>query len=175
MGQLFAARVVEELMKSSAWESTALILTYDEGGGFFESVPPNILERVPAGLPHAEIAVGPGFRVPLFVVSPYARPRTIFKEVIDHTSILQFVEDTFSTNAVPVRLPTIAPHRRSLNHLASAFDFAQTPMTPTLPTAKELYADAKKDVLVLNAQGTVASCATTAPKWLPQLLGVSAP
>jgi len=172
LGQLFAARVVEELMNSSAWDSTALFLTYDEGGGFFETVPPTILETVPAKLPDAGEAVGPGFRVPLFVVSPYARPNTIFKEVIDHTSILQFVEQTFTTSSVPVHLPTISPRRRTLNRLSAAFDFTQTPIAPKLPTAKQLYPDAKKDVLVLNAKGTVASCATTAPTWVPQLLGV---
>jgi phospholipase C len=172
MGQLFAARVVQELMNSSAWESTALFITYDEGGGFFDSVPPTILETVPQTLPDAGEAVGPAFRVPLFIVSPYARRRAIFKEVMDHTSILQFVEQTFTTSATPVHLPTIHPHRRTLNHLAKAFDFTQTPVAPALPTAQQLYSDAKKDVLVLNAKGTVASCATTAPKWLPQLLGV---
>jgi phospholipase C len=74
MGQLFVARVVQELMASSAWESTALFVTYDEGGGFLETVPPYILEYVPTGLPDADMAVGPAFRVPLFMVSPYARP-----------------------------------------------------------------------------------------------------
>jgi phospholipase C len=173
MGQLFVARVVEELMNSSAWDSTALFVTYDEGGGFFETVPPTILEDVPQTLPDPGFAVGPGFRVPLFIVSPYAKTGTVFKPVIDHTSILQFVESTFSTKAKPVYLPTIAPERRSLNKLKAAFDFTQTPVAPSLPTAAELYAEAKNEVLVLNADGTVASCATTAPKWLPQLLGVN--
>jgi phospholipase C len=172
MGQLFAARVVEALMNSSAWESTALFLTYDEGGGFFDSVPPQILETVPGSLPDAGKAVGPGFRVPLFVVSPYARPGFVFKQVIDHTSILQFIEHTFSTPSKPVLLPTIAPDRRALHNLGWAFDFTQAPIAPSLPTAKQLFANARKDVLVLNAKGTVASCATTAPAWLPQLLGL---
>jgi len=171
-GQLFVARVVQELMNSSAWDSTALFVTYDEGGGFFESVPPVILETVPAKLPQAGAAVGPAFRVPLFIVSPYSRAGTVFSERLDHTSILQFIEQTFTTKAKPVHLPTIAPRRRTLNHLADAFDFTQTPIAPTLPTAKNLYPDARKDYLILNAKGTVASCATTAPKWLPQLLGV---
>jgi len=167
MWQLFAARVVQELMNSSAWDSTALFITDDEGGGFFESVPPAILETVPHTLPDAGEAVGP-----LFIVSPYAKRRAIFKEVLDHTSILQFIEQTFTTNAKPVHLPTIARRRRSLNNLANASDFTQASIAPTLPTAKQLYRDAKKDVLILNAKGTVASCATTAPKWPPQLLGV---
>jgi phospholipase C len=171
MGQLLAARVVEALMASSAWDSSVLFLTYDEGGGFFETVPPVILETVPAGLPDAGDAVGPAFRVPLFIVSPYARPGTVFKQLADHTSILQFVEHTFSTAQQPVHLPTIAANRRRLNTLAAAFNFAQTPIAPALPTAASLYAQANQTVLTLNTQGTVASCATAIPNWLPSLLG----
>lgn len=172
MGQLLAARVVQTLMASSAWDSTALFLTYDEGGGFFETVAPTILENVPAGLPEAGSAVGPGFRVPLFLVSPYAKAGTVYKKTMDHTSILQFVEHTFSTRSKPVMLPTIAPFRRNLASLAHAFDFTQVPISPTLPTPQELYGLAKNELLLLNLGGTVASCATAVPDWLPPLLGV---
>jgi len=172
MGQLFVARVVQELMASSAWSSTALFVTYDEGGGFFETAPPDILEWVPSGLPDSGYAVGPAFRVPLFVVSPYARQNYIYREVSDHTSVLQFVERTFTTKKQTVHLPTIAPMRRSLHTLASSLDFHQTPIAPSLPTAAQLYPKAKNEVLVLNANGTVAGCSTNAPSWLPSLLGV---
>jgi phospholipase C len=171
MGQLLAARVVDALMQSSAWQSSVLFLTYDEGGGFFETIPPQILEKVPAPLPQAGVAVGPAFRVPLFVVSPFARRNYVFESTTDHTSILQFVESTFSSSAKPVHLPTISAGRRTLNNLAGAFDFAQLPNSPALPTAAQLYAQASQTVLALN--GTVASCAVGAPNWLPPLLGVS--
>src|SRR5258708_6780262 len=91
MGQLLAARVVQALMQSSAWDSTVLVLTYDEGGGFFDHVPPQILEYAPDNLPSSDSAVRPAFRVPLFVVSPWARPGAVFKHLLDHTSILQFI------------------------------------------------------------------------------------
>jgi phospholipase C len=172
MGQLFAARVVEELMGSSAWDSSVLFLTYDEGGGFFDHVPPAIHETVPALLPDGGQAVGPAFRVPLFMVSPYAPARRIFKHPLDHTSILQFVEQTFSTKSNRVFLPTIAPGRRGLTNLMHAFDFSQAPNSPSLPTAKQLYHEARQQILTLNADHTVASCSTTIPDWLPQLLGV---
>jgi phospholipase C len=172
MGQLLVARVVQELMASSAWESTALFVTYDEGGGFFEHVPPKILEYVPVGLPSAGLAVGPAFRVPLIVVSPWAPANTVFKDVIDHTSILQFIEGTFSTAANPVHLSTIAPGRRTLANLAGAFDFNQQPNVPSLPTPAQLYPYAQQTILTLNAERTVASCSTSLPTWLPQLLGV---
>lgn len=172
MGQLLAARVVELLMNSSAWDSTALFVTYDEGGGFFDHVRPEILEAVPAGLPDAGMAVGDGFRVPLFVVSPWAKPGAIFKKTVDHTSILQFIERTFTAGTQSVHLPTIATRRRGLTDLTEALDFTQTPIAPPLPTAAELYARASQDVLVLNGDRTVASCATGVPDWLPSLLGV---
>jgi phospholipase C len=175
MGQLLAARVVEELMASSAWDSTALFLAYDEGGGYFDHVPPTILEQVPAKLPSAGDAVGPGFRVPLFIVSPWAPRDTVFKQTLDHTSILQFIEETFSTKGKPIHLPTIHHRRRELNNLKHAFDFKQAANNPNLPTPKQLFRYAKEQVLVLNAHHTVASCATTAPDWLLPLLGISAP
>ena len=85
MGQLLAARVVQGLMESSAWDSMVLFHTYDEGGGFFEHVSPKILEYVPGNLADGGAAVGPAFRVPLIVVSPWASTGTVFKGTLDHT------------------------------------------------------------------------------------------
>jgi phospholipase C len=167
MGQLFAARVVQELMASSAWESSVLFLAYDEGGGYFDHVAPKILETVPAGSPEAGTAVGPAFRVPLFIVSPWAPPNTIFKEVVDHTSVLQFIEQTFS-----VQLDTIDQARRGLAPLLNGFNFSQTMNSPSLPTAAQLFHEAQQEVLVLNPQRTVAGCSTNLPNWLSPLLGV---
>ncbi|MBV9993211.1 MAG: hypothetical protein JOZ72_18205 [Alphaproteobacteria bacterium] len=172
MGQLLAARVVDALKASSAWESSVLFLTYDEGGGFFDHVAPGVLEHVPAGLPLAGTAVGPGFRVPLFVVSPWARPGHVFKGIVDHTSILQFVERTFSTRKNPVHLPTIDPARRELFSLAHAFDFGQAMNSPSLPTAKDLFPKARQEILTLNLDHTLAGCSTTLPDWVAPLLGV---
>jgi len=72
-----------------------------------------LAEHVPDTLPEAGEAVGLGFRVPLFIVSPWARAGTVYKPVCDHTSILQFVERTFSTRRglTPVGLkPPISFH-----------------------------------------------------------------
>lgn len=172
MGQLLAARVVQALMNSSAWESSVLFLAYDEGGGFFDHVPPQILEYVPDSLPAANNAVGPGFRVPLIVVSPWARAGTVFKPYLDHTSILQFIERTFSTSARPVKLPTISPERREQADLTHALDFSQAPLRPPLPGPQQLIATANQTVLTLNLTRTVADCSTNAPSWLPQVLGL---
>jgi phospholipase C len=159
-------------MASSAWSSTALFVAYDEGGGFFEHVAPDILENVPATLPDAGVAVGPAFRVPLFVVSPYAPVNKVFKEAMDHTSILQFIERTFSTKRNPITLSTIAPARRDLADLTKAFDFKQAPSSPTLPTPAQLFPYAKQEILTLNLTRTLADCSINAPSWLASLLGV---
>lgn len=172
MGQLLAARVVDALKASSAWDSSVLFLTYDEGGGFFDHVAPSILESVPAALPEGGAAVGPGFRVPLFIVSPWAKAGTVYKPACDHTSILQFVERTFSTKQKKVFLPTIHPSRRDLYSLAHAFDFDQVPNTPELPTARQLFHKARQEILSLNLDRTVVDCSTTLPDWLTSLLGV---
>src|SRR5262249_9826486 len=172
MGQLLAARVVQALMESSAWDSTVLFLTYDEGGGFFDHVSPQILEHVPSFLVDGGAAVGPAFRVPLIIVSPWVRSGTVFKGTLDHTSILQFVEHTFSTKKSPLKLPTINARRRTLADLRGAFNFAQAAPRPALPTPRELFATANQTVLTLDASRTVTDCATTLPSWLPPLLGV---
>ena len=159
-------------MASSAWESTALFLTYDEGGGFFEHVPPDVLEFVPGGLPDPGMAVGPAFRVPLIAVSPWVQPGTVYKSTTDHTSVLQFIERTFSTSANPLSLSTIDPARRELDDLTGMFDFTQQPIAPAMPTVAQLWPAADQTLLTLNLTRTLASCSVTAPQWLESLLGV---
>jgi phospholipase C len=66
----------------------------------------------------------------LFIVSPWAPANTVFKGTLDHTSILQFIERTFSAATRPITLSTIAPERRDLADLTSAFNFDQEPNVP---------------------------------------------
>ena len=127
---------------------------------------------MPGNLADGGAAVGPAFRVPLIIVSPWASTGTVFKGTLDHTSILQFVEHTFSTTSRPITLPTINAGRRRLADLRAAFDFAQESPQPALPTPRDLFATANQTVLTLDASRTVADCATTLPSWLPPLLGV---
>jgi phospholipase C len=168
MGQLLVARVVRALLESSAWDSSVLFLTYDEGGGYFDHVAPQILEVVPAGMPDEGIPVGPGFRVPLTIVSPYVTPGSVFKSPLDHTSILQFIEDTFG---LPKTLPIHAARRAALNNLAAAFDFTRTVTRPTLPSVDDLLPFANETVLSVDVHRGVVECTTTLPRWLPPLLG----
>ena len=93
-GQQKMADVIAKLMASSAWKSSAFFFTYDEGGGFLDHVAPPQLD-----------AYGLGFRVPTFVVSPYAKRGYVSGQLYEHASILKFIERRF-------HLPTLA----SVNH-----------------------------------------------------------
>ena len=86
--------IVTAVRASAAWPSTAILITYDEAGGFFDHVAPPQLD-----------AYGPGIRVPMIIVSPYARPGYVDTTFSEHSSVLKFIETVFS-------LPTLA----SVNH-----------------------------------------------------------
>ena len=141
------ADVIDKLIHSSAWQSSALFLTYDEGGGFFDHVPPPQFD-----------AYGPGFRVPMTVVSPYAKRGYVSGQVYEHASILKFIERRFglpslasvnhdfdkstpgANNDAANGKPTgpAAPPRDGLKQIGDfyeAFDFTQNPnYYPNLPT-----------------------------------------
>jgi phospholipase C len=94
MGQSEMQSVITALIQSQYWTSSALFFTYDEGGGFFEHVPPPQLD-----------AYGMGFRVPTLVISPYAKRGYVSGQLYEHSSILKFIERRFG-------LPSLA----SVNH-----------------------------------------------------------
>jgi len=91
--------LITALRESSAWESSAFLLTYDEHGGYFDHVAPPQLD-----------AFGLGIRVPMWVISPHAKRAHLESTLYEHTSTLKFLERLFG-------LPTLA----SVNHL---FDMA---------------------------------------------------
>lgn len=93
-GQQKMAQVIKALIASSAWKNSVLFLTYDEGGGFFDHVAPPQVD-----------AYGLGFRVPMLIISPYARRGYVSQQLYEHSSILKFIERRFG-------LPSLA----SVNH-----------------------------------------------------------
>src|SRR5207248_1808831 len=86
--------LITALRNSSAWDTSAYILTYDESGGYFEHVASPQLD-----------AYGLGIRVPTWVISPFAKKSHLEPTVYEHTSVLKFLETLFG-------LPTLA----SVNH-----------------------------------------------------------
>ncbi len=109
VGEEFIARVVHALMRAPTWKNTALFLTYDEHGGYYDHVPPpraikpdNIAPMLqPGDVPGAYDRYG--FRVPTLVISPYARPDYVSNVVQDHTSILAFIERKWNLPAMTFR------------------------------------------------------------------------
>jgi phospholipase C len=98
-GQAFVRSLYETLLSNpKRWEKTMLVITYDEHGGFYDHVPPpNIPTESPT--PDDEEAYPPfetvGPRVPAFVISPYVTPGSVFKEPLDHTSVLALLAERF--------------------------------------------------------------------------------
>ncbi len=125
VGEAFIAGAVNALLHSPNWPTSVFFLTYDENGGEYDHVPPPSAcepDDIPAqiGQPGAEIPAKfdrYGFRTPLIVVSPYARRGYVSHEVVDHTSILRFVEARFGLPAMTARDANAWP-------LLDMFDFA---------------------------------------------------
>jgi phospholipase C len=160
-GEVVAANVLNTLVSNpSVWSKTALFITYDENGGFFDHVPP---PTAPAGTAGEYLTVSPlpsdagrvagpiglGFRVPLLVVSPFARGGLVCSDVFDHTSLLRFLETRFGAE-----VPNLSAWRRSVTgDLTSAFNFAKVDASvPSLPQPS-----------ATDSRVTMSSCATSAP------------
>ncbi len=108
--------------QSAFWSDTAIIITWDDWGGWYDHVAPPI-RNSGSNLNSYEY----GFRVPLVVISPYAKPAYVSHQQNDFGSILKFIEETFS-------LPQIDPSvgyadSYALGDLSDCFDFNQTPLT----------------------------------------------
>ncbi|MGA9353462.1 MAG: alkaline phosphatase family protein [Terriglobales bacterium] len=112
------------------WDDTAIILTWDDWGGWYDHVPPPIRNSGPY-----QNSYEYGFRVPIVVISPYAKPAYVSHQYNDFGSILKFIEEMFS-------LPEINPavgyaDTYALGDLSDFFDFTQTPLTFTPIPAPE--------------------------------------
>jgi phospholipase C len=127
-GAVWLAQVLNALASNNdLWNTTVLVIQYDENDGFFDHVPPPtpdpaefpeefVTKTSPGGTPGGNLPVGAGFRVPCFVVSPWSTGGRIFSEVSDHTSCLRLIEATAAAGGLsgrgPVRFSTISRWRR---------------------------------------------------------------
>ena len=131
--------LVEKLLKllthhKATWEKTAVFITWDENGGFFDHVAPPTapLETPGEYLTAPDVTnasggitgpIGLGFRVPMLVVSPWSRGGLVSSQTYDHTSILRFLETRFG-----VEVPNLSQWRReTTGDLTGAFNFAAPP------------------------------------------------
>ncbi|HLY03058.1 MAG TPA: alkaline phosphatase family protein [Candidatus Cybelea sp.] len=114
-GPSWVASLVNAIGESSYWQTTAIVIVWDDWGGFYDHVPPPFLDDW-GGL---------GFRVPMLVVSPYARETSSQPGYIAHTSyefgsILKFIEGTWS-------LGSLGTTDQRATSIANCFDFTQQP------------------------------------------------
>jgi phospholipase C len=114
-GDAWIGQLVNAVARSQYWNSTAIFVTYDEGGGFWDHVAPSY-------------ASGYGTRTPMIIISPYAR-KQVFHQQTTNVSILSFMQSLWG-------LPPLTPLNARQDNLMSAFDFRQPPLAaPTLPVA----------------------------------------
>lgn len=110
-GDAWLGEVVNAIAQSPDWKSTAIFVTYDEGGGFWDHVPPPI-----------DGGVHYGTRTPMVMVSPYAKPG-VFHAQTSNVSILSFIQHLW-------HLPPLTPMNAAQNDLLGAFNFNQAPLPP---------------------------------------------
>jgi phospholipase C len=146
-GENMLSLIVGALAANPAlWAKTALFVTYDENGGFFDHVPPL---TAPPGTPGEYVTapavpdpntvgnpsilgpIGLGFRVPMLIISPFSRGGFVSSDPFDHTSVLRFLETRFGAE-----VPNLSAWRRgAVGDLSSAFNFkAPNQAIPALPS-----------------------------------------
>jgi len=148
-GQAYVTRIINAVMNSSDWSSSAIFLAWDDWGGFYDHVVPPTVD-----------ALGYGIRVPAMVISPYARAGFIDHQNLSFDAYLRFIEDDFlggarldpATDGRPDPRPDV---RENLTgNLVADFNFSQAPLPP----------------LILNP----CPATTLVPKPPPNCLGVVA-
>lgn len=136
LGQAWVAHKINALMKSDYWKKSVLFLTYDEGGAFYDHVPPPEAcepDQTPPKLWPTDVKGNfkrLGFRVPFVAVSPYVKRHHVSHTVYEHTSILKFIETKFN-------LPALTRRDANADAMLGLFDFKNPDFTvPALPAAE---------------------------------------
>ena len=118
-GPSWVASIVNAIGNSGYWSHTAIIVTWDDWGGWYDHVAPPIIN-----------AYEYGFRVPIILISPYAKSAYISHQVNDFGSILKFIEEVFSLpNVAPGATPAYADVLNSTSDLSDFFNFYQSPVS----------------------------------------------
>jgi phospholipase C len=128
-GQAYVTGVINAVMRSKDWSSTAIFLAWDDWGGFYDHVKPPVVD-----------AQGYGLRVPALVISPYAKRGYIDHQVLSSDAYLKFIEDDFlhgarldpRTDGRRDPRPDVRENVKILGNLASDFNFSQRPRRPML-------------------------------------------
>ena len=128
-GQAYVTALINAAMKSPDWNSTAIFLSWDDWGGFYDHLTPPRVDRN-----------GYGLRVPAIIISPYAKKGYIDHQVLSSDAFLKFIEDDFlngarlnpKTDGRPDPRPDVRENTPILGNLVNDFNFSQPPRQPLL-------------------------------------------
>jgi phospholipase C len=128
-GQAYVTNLINTIMAGPDWASTAIFLVWDDWGGFYDHVPPPVVDEN-----------GYGFRVPSLVISPYARRGFIDHQTLSFDAINKFIEDDFlggqrldpATDGRPDPRPDVREDNPQLGDFTADFNFDQPPSPPLI-------------------------------------------
>jgi phospholipase C len=126
-GQRYVTRLIDTVMRGPDWDSTAIFLTWDDWGGFYDHVPPPRVDQN-----------GYGIRVPAMVISPYAKRGHIDHQTLSFDAFNKFIEDDFlggqrldpRTDGRPDPRPDVRENEPILGDLAADLNFKRPPRPP---------------------------------------------
>ena len=128
-GQAYVTNIINAVMQSSDWNSSAIFLAWDDWGGFYDHVVPPVAD-----------SLGYGIRVPAMVISPYAKSGYIDPQTLSFDAYLKFIEDDFlggqrlnpATDGRPDSRPDVRESLSMLGSLQNDFNFSQAPLPPMI-------------------------------------------
>jgi phospholipase C len=128
-GQTYVTGLINAIMQSSEWDSTAIFLAWDDWGGMYDHMRP----------PHVD-QDGYGLRVPSLLISPYAKPGYVEHQTLSFDAYAKFIEDDFlggqrlnpKNDGRPDPRPDVRERARQLGNILDEFDFNQTPLPPLI-------------------------------------------
>ena len=112
LGMWYVTYLVNAVMNSNYWKNTAIMVTWDDYGGWYDHVNPPVLDQF-----------GLGVRVPMLIISPYARAGFIDHTTYSFDSIMKFIEWDFGLHSLTAR-------DANANNLLNTFNFQQAPLAP---------------------------------------------
>jgi len=113
-GENWSVNVLNAVMQGPDWNSTVVFVTWDDFGGLYDHLAPPQVDQF-----------GLGPRVPLLIISPYAKRGYVSHTVYDHTTVLKFIETRYGLRALTSR-------DAAASNMLDSFDFEQAPQPPLL-------------------------------------------
>ncbi len=148
VGMDYVAYLINQVMQSPSWQSTAIVLYWDDYGGFYDHVRPPVID-----------AFGDGFRVPSLIISPWAKSNYIDHTEYEFGSLLRFAEENFN-------LPTLGARDLTANSIMNSFNFSQTPLPNLIEPANFV---AEQQNYIQPAPFSSPSSTNTSPSQTPTL------